>query len=80
MTNSFTHIRDLASFEGQEVTLAGWVYNSRASGKIQFLIIRDGMADFADTPLALRSQVQVAVLEEKIGAMRFRRDGVINRF
>ena len=26
----------------KEVTLAGWLYNSRASGKIQFLIIRDG--------------------------------------
>ena len=27
---------------GQEVTLQGWLYNSRASGKIQFLIVRDG--------------------------------------
>jgi asparaginyl-tRNA synthetase len=27
---------------GQEVTLHGWLYNSRASGKIQFLIVRDG--------------------------------------
>ena len=26
----------------KEVTLTGWLYNSRASGKIQFLIIRDG--------------------------------------
>lgn len=42
MTNSFTQICNLADFEGKEVTLAGWLYNSRASGKIQFLIIRDG--------------------------------------
>jgi asparaginyl-tRNA synthetase len=42
MTNSFTQICNLANFEGGEVTLAGWLYNSRASGKIQFLIIRDG--------------------------------------
>jgi asparaginyl-tRNA synthetase len=27
---------------GEEVTLAGWLYNSRGSGKIQFLIVRDG--------------------------------------
>lgn len=26
----------------KEVTLAGWVYNSRSSGKIVFLVIRDG--------------------------------------
>ncbi len=42
MTNSFTQICNLADFDGEEVTLAGWLYNSRASGKIQFLIIRDG--------------------------------------
>jgi len=42
MTDSFTQICDLADFENKEVTLAGWLYNSRASGKIQFLILRDG--------------------------------------
>ena len=42
MKDSFTRICDLADFEGKEVTLAGWLYNSRASGKIQFLILRDG--------------------------------------
>jgi len=35
-------ISDLKDNTGQEVTLSGWLYNSRASGKIQFLIIRDG--------------------------------------
>jgi len=42
MTNSLTQISCLASFEGQQVTLAGWLYKSRSSGKIQFLVIRDG--------------------------------------
>ena len=42
MPNSFTQISDLANFENQEVTLAGWLYKSRSSGKVQFLIIRDG--------------------------------------
>ncbi len=42
MTNDFTQISCLAGFQGQEVTLAGWLYQSRSSGKIQFLIIRDG--------------------------------------
>ena len=27
---------------GKQVTLEGWLYNSRASGKVQFVIVRDG--------------------------------------
>jgi asparaginyl-tRNA synthetase len=42
MTKPFTKISDLANFEGQKVKLAGWLYQARSSGKIQFLIIRDG--------------------------------------
>jgi len=43
MTNdNKTYISELKNNVGKEVTLAGWLYNSRASGKIQFLIIRDG--------------------------------------
>jgi asparaginyl-tRNA synthetase len=40
--NAVTCISELKDNVGKEVTLAGWLYNSRASGKIQFLIIRDG--------------------------------------
>ena len=36
------YINELKDHVGQEVTLSGWLYNSRASGKIQFLIVRDG--------------------------------------
>jgi len=43
MTNdNKTYISELKNNVGKEVTLAGWLYNSRASGKIQFLIVRDG--------------------------------------
>ncbi|MBN1391711.1 MAG: asparagine--tRNA ligase [Sedimentisphaerales bacterium] len=42
MSNTNTFIIELKNHTGQVVTLAGWLYNSRASGKIQFLIIRDG--------------------------------------
>ena len=37
-----TFISQLKNHAGQTVTLAGWLYNSRSSGKLQFLIIRDG--------------------------------------
>ncbi|MHC4365515.1 MAG: asparagine--tRNA ligase [Planctomycetota bacterium] len=40
--NSKTYISELKDHVDKEVTLAGWLYNSRSSGKIQFLIIRDG--------------------------------------
>jgi asparaginyl-tRNA synthetase len=43
MTKSSTvYIDQLKNHVEQEVTLAGWLYNSRGSGKVQFLIIRDG--------------------------------------
>ena len=40
--NDKTNIAQLKDNVGQQVTLAGWLYQSRSSGKIQFLIIRDG--------------------------------------
>ncbi|GAB4364856.1 MAG: asparagine--tRNA ligase [Calditrichia bacterium] len=36
------YIEDLQLYEGQEVIIAGWLYNRRSSGKIQFLLVRDG--------------------------------------
>ena len=36
------YIQDIGEFVGQEVTLRGWVYNTRSSGKIRFIIFRDG--------------------------------------
>ena len=35
-------IGEIEKFEGQTVTLYGWVYNIRSSGKIHFLLLRDG--------------------------------------
>ncbi len=37
-----TYIEELGKFEGKEVTLKGWLYNRRSSGKVRFLILRDG--------------------------------------
>jgi asparaginyl-tRNA synthetase len=38
-----TYIEDIDStFEGKEVTICGWLQNKRSSGKVQFLIVRDG--------------------------------------
>jgi asparaginyl-tRNA synthetase len=37
-----TYISDIGKHLGQEVTLKGWLYNKRSSGKLGFLEIRDG--------------------------------------
>jgi asparaginyl-tRNA synthetase len=37
-----TYIRDIAKHVGEEVTIKGWLYNIRSSGKISFPQIRDG--------------------------------------
>lgn len=36
------YIDQLSKYVGEEVTLYGWVYNLRSSGKIKFLLLRDG--------------------------------------
>ena len=36
------YIQDIARFDGQAVTLKGWLHNRRSSGKIHFLTLRDG--------------------------------------
>jgi asparaginyl-tRNA synthetase len=39
---SWVYIEDLPRHVGEEVTLRGWLYNKRSSGKIHFLLVRDG--------------------------------------
>jgi asparaginyl-tRNA synthetase len=39
---SSLHIQDLPKHIGEKVTINGWLYNKRTSGKLQFPIIRDG--------------------------------------
>ncbi|MCH8941838.1 MAG: asparagine--tRNA ligase [Bacteroidetes bacterium] len=35
-------VKDLAHHVGKEITLYGWLYNKRSSGKLKFLMLRDG--------------------------------------
>ena len=37
-----TYIKDIAAHDGQTITIKGWLHNRRSSGKIHFLIVRDG--------------------------------------
>lgn len=40
--SSRIYIEDLSNHLGEQVKLSGWLYNKRSSGKIRFLILRDG--------------------------------------
>ncbi len=36
------YISDISNYNGQTVTLSGWVYNKTGKGKLQFIMLRDG--------------------------------------
>ncbi len=36
------YIENIARYDGQQVTIRGWLHNRRSSGKIHFLTLRDG--------------------------------------
>jgi asparaginyl-tRNA synthetase len=36
------YVEDLSRHVGEEVSLRGWLYNKRSSGRIRFLVMRDG--------------------------------------
>ncbi|MDT3777515.1 asparagine--tRNA ligase [Nitrospira sp. MA-1] len=38
-------IEHIAKFEGQDITIKGWIRNRRSSGKLSFLTLRDGTGD-----------------------------------
>ena len=56
-----TTISKIADYKGKEITLQGWVYNLRSSGKIMFLQIRDGSGF-----------IQAVVEEKTIGEKTFK--------
>jgi asparaginyl-tRNA synthetase len=35
-------IKDIAQYDGQDVTVRGWVYNKTGKGRLQFILLRDG--------------------------------------
>ena len=38
----WVYVNEISNYDGKKVTLKGWLYNKRSSGKIWFLIFRDG--------------------------------------
>jgi len=38
----WVHIEDISEYNGQSVEIRGWVFNTRKSGKLLFILLRDG--------------------------------------
>ncbi len=73
------YIDELAAHVGAKVTLQGWVHNTRSSGKIRFLILRDGTGfvqavagegDVSDAEFALLGQIGQESSVEAVGSVR----------
>ncbi len=78
-TQSQVYIDQLAGHEGETVTMKGWLHNRRSSGKLQFLIFRDGtgfmqaVISKADVPEAAWEQANALTQESSLvltGAVR----------
>ncbi len=39
---SWVYIEDIGAYEGRQVEIRGWVHSKRSSGKVRFLVLRDG--------------------------------------
>ena len=55
-----TTVGQIGQFDGQSVTIRGWLYSKRSSGKIRFLQIRDGSGT-----------VQAVVVESQVSPTTF---------
>ncbi|MGH7877871.1 MAG: asparagine--tRNA ligase [Candidatus Binataceae bacterium] len=73
------YIEDLGGHIGEVVTLHGWLYNRRSSGKIHFLLIRDGtgicqcvasLADLGAEPFAQADHLGQETSLEVTGTVR----------
>src|SRR5262245_66642822 len=42
VTPRIARISDFRNHVGEEIRVRGWIHNKRSSGKLQFLIVRDG--------------------------------------
>ena len=73
------YIADLAKHVGDRATLRGWVANTRSSGKIRYLILRDGTGflqcvagkgDVTDEEFALLGEIGQESSVEITGTVR----------
>ena len=62
------YIEDIHLHVGEEVIIAGWLYNKRSSGKIHFLLVRDGSEVIQCVVVKGQVPDEVFSLYEQLGA------------
>lgn len=62
------YVESIAQYEGQEVTIKGWLYNKTDKGKLQFLLVRDGTGI-----------IQAVVLEDDVQPQTFEAAQVVTQ-
>jgi asparaginyl-tRNA synthetase len=60
------YIKNIGEFAGHEVTIKGWLYNKRSSGKIHFLEVRDGTGEIQVVVFNADVTPEVFELSDKI--------------
>src|SRR5690554_2483047 len=58
-------IEDIAQYDGEEVTIKGWLYNRTGKGRLQFLQVRDGTGIVQ--AVAFKPDLNEALFEEISG-------------
>lgn len=59
-------IKELSNYEGKEIELRGWVYNTRSIGKIWFIIFRDGTGLLQGVVVKGEASEEAFALEQKL--------------
>ncbi len=60
------YIEDIDKYVGEKVRIKGWLYNKRSSGKIHFLILRDGTGFLQATVIKSEVSPEVFELSDKL--------------
>ena len=62
------YISDIANYEKKEVTIEGWLYNKRSSGKLRFLLLRDGTEIIQCVVVKSQVSDEIFSLYEQLGS------------
>lgn len=63
---NITQIESIDKFISEQVTISGWIFNRRSSGKIRFLQLRDGSGTIQCVVLANETSPEVFELADRI--------------
>lgn len=63
---TIVRLGDIAHYEGQEVTIQGWLYNKTDKGRLQFLLLRDGSGMIQ--AVAFKREISSEAFEEAVRA------------